>query len=146
MKHYQTHNTLQFVFWKIIFQLPRSLPRDHIFSLIFINIPVYKFTAFSIGNFLNVLYIKNTIYCIITIWNYRSINILSIFNLEIIIFIFERIVMFLSTTILIKLRNLLHSLTDIAYFTFFGIYYWFLICRHSSPNINTNYLIILYYK
>ena len=71
-----------------IFQLPRSLPLYHLFSIMFGNKSVWKFTAFSIGNFLTVVYIPIIIYSIIKFFRCKIINDLSIFNPDSIILLF----------------------------------------------------------
>ena len=137
------------VFWEHLFQIPISLLRYHLSSIIFSNKIIRKFAAFSIGDFIIVVYIKNTIYCITSIWNFRSINNFSIFYPGIIISCFERMAIFLSTIFLMKLCNFLHSMTASSYFCFsmlllWGIYFCFLFKYMSLPTLkSTIYFFLL---
>ena len=77
-----------FVVWKVLFQIPRRLPWDTQFYFIIRNQTIFIFTAFYISNFIMIVFIPNIIYCIITIWNFRSINNFSILIPDIIILYF----------------------------------------------------------
>ena len=77
-----------FVVHKFLSQIPRILPWHTQFFIIISKKTAVVFTAFCISNFLRVVFIPNIIYCIITVWNFRSINNFSIFSPDMIILYF----------------------------------------------------------
>ena len=77
-----------FVVLKIIYQIPRNIPWHTQLFIIISKQTVLIYTAFCVRNLLWVIFIPNTSYCIITIWNFRSINSFFIFSPDMIILFF----------------------------------------------------------
>ena len=104
-----------FVVLKVLFQIPIIIPWCTQLSIITSKNYFLIFTAFYISNLLRVAFVSNISYLITTIWNYRSINNLSIFSLDMIILFFKSSVMLLPITLISKVRNILHLMTACSY-------------------------------
>ena len=140
-----------FVVRKVLFQTPRRLNLHTQFSIITSRKIVLIFTGFYNRIFLRVVFIPNIIYCIITVWNFRSINNFFVFSLDVIILYFRKDSDFLPTTLLMKVRNFLHSLTDFEYFRFSTIIFLEIYLIPFSgdmclPTLTSTFIILVAYS
>ena len=127
-----------FVVWKVLFQIIRRLPWYTQFSIIISNQTVFIFTLFWIMNYLMVLFIPKIIYCIITVWNFRSINNLSIFSPDIIILYFKKDSNVSPNHSFNENVKFLTFTDRFFIFTFLNSLFYFFFWIYVSPNININ--------
>ena len=134
-----------FVFWKIIFPNPRRLPWDHQFYFIISKQTILIFNAFLIRNFLMFVFIPNIIYCIIPVWNIRSINIFTILIPDMTTFYFRKYSNFSPNHTLNEIEQFLtfpdrfftlSFLNNLFYRNLFSSF----SPRNVSPSNNTNIL------
>ena len=82
------HIMFPFVVLKVLFQIIRNICWHTQTSIIIYKQNVLIFTAFFVRNLFRVMFISNISNCIVTVWNFRSINNISVCSLDKIIFLF----------------------------------------------------------
>ena len=80
MIQYLTHIMFLIVVQNVCFQVTRGISWHNRFSIIISKQMFLIFTVLYIRKFLSFIFIPNIIYCITTVWNFRSINDFPIFS------------------------------------------------------------------
>ena len=137
-----------FVVHKIIFKNSRRLPWYHKFSIIISNQTVLIFITFLLGAFWW-LYSFQTSSIASSQFEISEALIISPYSIRTWLYsIFERMVMFLPTTLLIKVCNLLHLLTSFSHFhfstiNFLGIYFIYFSVDVYIPTLTSKIICSL---
>ena len=148
MIQYLTHIMFLIVVQNVCFQVTRGISWHNRFSIIISKQMFLIFTVLYIRKFLSFIFIPNIIYCITSVWNFRSINNFSTFDPDIII------ILFLKDSN-VPLNHILNETAEFLTFndrffiilvlnvTFSWSLFLFLTWIHISPNNNINNLFLL---